>query len=187
MKIFSLKKTIFYCVLTWILSSLGDLPNYLGIGGHHFDKKTMTCIWNRSSNRIFTYTLAITMILVPCFFVTFFYLQIFSKTFQSRLRASSYNYFKKKKLDTSIKISKGLFASFILVVITVLPYGILIMIDFEDKLPRSFHLYTMLFARINSSLNPILYGITNPLFRYGYKNFLRVITCRTRKNVVLLV
>lgn len=52
------------------------------------------------------------------------------------------------------------------------------MIDFEDKLSKVYHLYSMLFARINSSLNPILYGLTNPQFKRGYKNFFNFIFCR---------
>ena len=58
------------------------------------------------------------------------------------------------------------------------------MIDFEDKLPKAYHLYSMLFARINSSLNPILYGLTNPLFQRGFKNFFNFIFCRKEYSYV---
>ncbi len=31
-------------------------------------------------------------------------------------------------------------------------------------------MYTMLFAHLNSSFNPLVYAISNPLFQKGYKN-----------------
>ena len=45
------------------------------------------------------------------------------------------------------------------------------MIDFKDELPRSAHMYPILLAHINSSLNPILYAFTNSNFKRGYINF----------------
>jgi hypothetical protein len=115
------------------------------------------------------------MIVIPCFAVTYFYLKIFIKTAQVKKRAKSHDYFKQKKLNNSFKISKGLFASFFLCVASVLPYGLVIILDYEDTFPRSIHLYVMLFARINSVLNPILYATTNALFRDGFKNFFYLI------------
>ena len=49
------------------------------------------------------------------------------------------------------------------------------MSDFRDQLPRTIHMYAVFFAHLNSSLNPILYAITNPCFRRGYKNFINFI------------
>jgi hypothetical protein len=44
------------------------------------------------------------------------------------------------------------------------------MIDFNDELPRSAHMYPILLAHINSSLNPVLYAFTNGNFKKGYRN-----------------
>ena len=57
-----------------------------------------------------------------------------------------------------------------------LPYGLACIFDFENKWPRSIHIYTMLFAHINSSLNPLVYAFSNPLFQKGYKNIFNKMT-----------
>ena len=49
------------------------------------------------------------------------------------------------------------------------------MMDYEDRLPRTAHMFTMALAHLNSSLNPFLYALFNPSFRRGYKMFLRKI------------
>ena len=53
----------------------------------------------------------------------------------------------------------------------------IVMLDFQDKLPRSAHMFSMAIAHLNSSLNPLLYALTNPLFQKGYKVFIRKIFC----------
>ena len=49
------------------------------------------------------------------------------------------------------------------------------MTDFNDRLPRTAHMYTMTIAHLNSALNPILYGIFNPAFQRGYRSFFKLI------------
>ena len=52
------------------------------------------------------------------------------------------------------------------------------MSDFQDRYSRSVHLFTVLVAHLNSALNPVLYAVSNPLFRRGYKNFThRICSC----------
>lgn len=49
------------------------------------------------------------------------------------------------------------------------------MSDWAHSHPVAGELYTILIAHLNSALNPIFYGYTNPAFRNGYKNFIRTI------------
>ena len=51
------------------------------------------------------------------------------------------------------------------------------MIDFQNNWPRTVHMYTMLFAHMNSALNPVLYALSNPLFQRGYVNLLKMLFC----------
>jgi len=44
------------------------------------------------------------------------------------------------------------------------------MIDHNDTLPVAYHLYGFAFMRINSCLNPLLYGLTNTIFKKGFQN-----------------
>jgi hypothetical protein len=43
----------------------------------------------------------------------------------------------------------------------------------------------MLFARINSVLNPLLYATTNALFREGFKNFFYLIFNKKNYHYIL--
>ena len=51
------------------------------------------------------------------------------------------------------------------------------MIDLEDKWQREYYVYSMLFAILNSTLNPIFYGLTNPHYQHGYMHVLSLISC----------
>jgi hypothetical protein len=59
----------------------------------------------------------------------------------------------------SLKLAKGLFASFMLFTLCWLPYGIVVMIDYEDNFPATVITYTMGIAHFNSTLNPVLYAL----------------------------
>jgi len=93
--------------------------------------------------------------------------KIFICIIDSKQRAQSQNRIK-HKID--LKFSIGLFSSIILFVITYVPFSIIVMIDHNDTLPVAYHLYGFAFMRINSCLNPLLYGLTNTIFKKGFKN-----------------
>jgi hypothetical protein len=78
-------------------------------------------------------------------------------------------------LAKSLRIAKGLFASFMLFALCWLPYGIIVMTDFPDRLPRTAHMFSMAIAHLNSAFNPLLYAIFNPAFQRGYKLFFQII------------
>ena len=59
-----------------------------------------------------------------------------------------------------------------------MPYGVVVMSDFRDILPRTSHMFTMLLAHMNSSMNPILYALTNPAYQRGYKMLFSIIFFR---------
>ena len=54
----------------------------------------------------------------------------------------------------------------------------IVMLDYSDSLPRSAHMFSMAIAHLNSSLNPLLYAMTNPLFQKGYGLFIRKLLCK---------
>jgi len=56
----------------------------------------------------------------------------------------------------------------------------ILIFDHEDRLPRAFHLFSLVFIRINSCLNPILYGATNSTFKEGYDNFWNLLFKRSK-------
>ena len=115
-------------------------------------------------------------IFIPCVFVLIFYIKIFIHAIQARQRVMTRS--RINELKRSLLISKGLFGSYVLFTICWLPYALVIMIDFEDNLPREYYVVTMLLAVLNSTLNPIFYGLTNPKFKHGYRNVVSLILYR---------
>ena len=110
-------------------------------------------------------------IVIPCLAILFCYIKIFIYTYKSKNRSHCSN------KTQSIRLAQGLFASFMLFTICWLPYGLIVMTDFQNKLPRSALMFTMTFAHLNSSLNPILYAIFNSSFRRGYAILFNKIFC----------
>ena len=170
-------KTIMYCLTTWIIGLLACMPFVLGIFGvgQHYDTQLMTCMWSRSYNKIFTYITACLGIYAPNIIVAFFYFKIFKTTYDARKRALTQDFVTNKKVKLSLSFSRGMFASFFFFMIAFLPYGIILILDFDNSLPRYIHMFGYILVKFNSLLNSILYGTTCELFWKGYKNFLNLI------------
>ncbi len=116
-------------------------------------------------------------ICMPCFLISFFYIKIFVYACLAKSRTMSAN--RILELKHAVKISKGLFGSYILFTICWLPYALVIMIDFDDKFSINLYVWTMFLAICNSTMNPIFYALTNPKFQLGYKNVFNLILFRT--------
>jgi len=56
--------------------------------------------------------------------------------------------------------------------------------DHDDSLPNSVYAFTMLFAHLNSSFNPILYAFFNPQFQRGYK---KLMVCILKKTQLIVL
>ena len=122
----------------------------------------------RTFNRFILYCILILCVISPFALIFFCYIRIFIYTIKAKKRAITYKKIQKHKFD--LKFSIGLFLSIILFVFTYIPFSIILMIDYKDTLPAVYHLYGLVLMRINSCLNPLLYGLTNTLFKKGFKN-----------------
>lgn len=111
-------------------------------------------------------------IVVPCLAILFCYIKVFIYSYKSKSKSRRSN-----QHNRSMHLAYGLFISFVLFTICWLPYGIIVMVDYEDKLPRSAVMFTMTFAHLNSSFNSILYGLFNSAFRHGYLKLFNKIAC----------
>jgi len=126
-------------------------------------------MFNRTLNRVLVTILTILGIHVPCILLNYFYIRIFLSTVQTRRRAQRHNQLENKKAKIDYKFSIGLFASLSLFTFTLMPYSVILIVDYADNLNRIFHAYGLVLMRINSCLNPVLY-LNNPMFKKGYKN-----------------
>ena len=153
------------------------MPFVLGVFGigQHYDTQLMTCMWSRSYNKVFTYVTACFGSFLPNIIVAFLYLKIFKTTYDAKKRALTQDFVTNKKVKLSLSFSKGMFASYFFFMIAFLPYGIILILDFDNSLPRYIHMLGYILVKFNSILNSILYGTTCELFWKGYKNFLNLI------------
>ena len=135
----------------------------------------MTCLWSRSSNKVYTYLVSCLGAFLPLIIVAFIYFKIFKTTYDAKKRALTQDFVTNKKVKLSLSFSKGIFASYFFFMIAFLPYGIILILDFDNGLPRYIHMLGYILVKFNSVLNSILYGTTCELFWKGYKNFLNLI------------
>ena len=117
------------------------------------------CLWNRQSNLSYNWYLFIVCVTIPCIGIFFCYSRIYVFARKSKNKSKSLS------LNKSIRLAKILFASFMLYTICWMPFGFVVLFDFDDKVPRSLVLYSVALGLLNSSLNPIIYSVFNSNFR----------------------
>ena len=129
------------------------------------------CLWNRQNALSYNWYLFIVCVNIPCMGIFFCYLRIYFFTKKSN------NISKSSSLNRSIRLAKTLFASFMLYNICWMPFGLSVMFDFDNKVPRIILLYSTALGLLNSSLNPIIYSIFNSSFRTASMNLFHKICC----------
>lgn len=130
-------------------------------------------MFNRHGNENYITLLLILILLINGFLLPYFYFKVFIRLIESSRRALSYNYFRKNQINTTFKITKGLFFSFLFFSMAYFSYfGLILIKDYQSTVPRVIYLYLFLFARSNSVFNPVLYGMTNPMFQRGFRKML---------------
>jgi hypothetical protein len=78
------------------------------------------------------------------------------------------NYLKEMKI--ALKSSKGIFFLFLLKASCLVPILIVSTVDFDQKWPSIFRLYSWIFFRLSAALSPIIYPFYYSSFKHGYKN-----------------
>lgn len=109
-KVFTKKNTILLCFTAWIFGFLVDLPNFLGWGGHFFDIKAASCMWNRLANHSYSIFFPVAAIFIPCIIIMILYIKIFVFAYKSKKKIFE----KSDSLAKSLAIAKSLFLSFFL-------------------------------------------------------------------------
>ena len=74
----------------------------------------------------------------------------------------------KRERKDSMRLARTLFIIFVVFATCWTPYAIIVAIDYKDEFTQEVHLFAILLAHTNSSLNFILYGLTNRHFKQGY-------------------
>ncbi len=148
------------------------------------------------------YSILISLIIVPFSLLTFFYGSIFKKIKNSLslgLTVPHRNGYgdvdiqmiiirpKKIKMNKnlndlriSLKFAEGLFVSFLVYSIAIVPFCLVNMLDYNHKYASYIHLYPWFLVRSWSSFNPIIYPFYHSSFRFGCKNVINVIVHRRK-------
>ncbi|CAH1238713.1 MTNR1A [Branchiostoma lanceolatum] len=82
--IYTRRKTILMAISLWVWCTLLDLPNFIGWGGHHYDRKTMICSYNHLADYSYTLFLILTGLGLPMSVVIFCYICLYLHVQQSR-------------------------------------------------------------------------------------------------------
>ncbi|XP_058514569.1 melatonin-related receptor isoform X2 [Ochotona princeps] len=82
-RIFSVRNTNVYLVITWVMAILAVLPN-MYIGTIEYDPRTYTCIFNYLNNPVFTVTIVGVHFVLPLLVVAFCYVRIWTKVLAVR-------------------------------------------------------------------------------------------------------
>ena len=195
-KIFKPKVNIGLCGSFWVAGVLMSLPPLLGWTRNVYDHKYMECVFNRLHSESYTIFYTAVVVFTPVLIISVSYAKIFIHVRDSKRRIAQMKGADGNKkvgggnnaLDSSLKLARTLFCIFGVFVFCWTPFAILVVADPGDKAPMEVHLYILLLAHMHSSLNPLVYAITNKHYRHGYKLVvLYLFSCGNKRKLSLSV
>ncbi len=167
-------------IVLWIFAFCLDLSSFFRKGAHGFSPKFLLCTYDHRYGA-FTYTLFFFTIgfCLPWSVSGVAYLKIFLFTRKSNknLRDSMSNSSgdNAKPVGVSeLRIVRSMVTIWATFLIMWIPYAFVILLDTDYLWPNGVYSFAGLMAHANSSVNSILYALTNKNFREGYW---RLLTC----------
>ncbi|XP_004715678.1 melatonin-related receptor [Echinops telfairi] len=169
-RLFSMRITCIYLVVTWFMTILAVLPN-MYVGTIQYDPRTYTCVFSYMTNPVFAVTIVGVHFVLPLLIVGFCYIQIWAKVLAVRAAAAGQN---PDNQLAEVRNFLTMFVIFLLfavcwcpvnaltVLVAVSPKGVV------DKIPDWLYLAAYFIANINSCLNAVIYGLLNENFRREY-------------------
>ncbi|MEJ1280096.1 G-protein-coupled receptor 50 [Cricetulus griseus] len=168
-RIFSLRNTCIYLVITWVMTVLAVLPN-MYIGTIEYDPRTYSCIFNHANNSAFTVTIVCIHFVLPRFIVGYCYTKIWIKVLAAREPAEQ----NPDNQFAEVRNFLTMFVIFLLFAVCWCPINVLTVLvavspkDMAGKIPNWLYLAAYGIAYFNSCLNAVIYGVLNESFRREY-------------------
>ncbi|XP_052027903.1 melatonin-related receptor [Apodemus sylvaticus] len=168
-RIFSLRNTWIYLVITWVMTILAVLPN-MYIGTIEYDPRTYTCVFNYVNNPAFTVTIVCIHFVLPLIIVGYCYTKIWIKVLAARDPAGQ----NPDNQFAEVRNFLTMFVIFLLFAVCWCPVNVLTVLvavipkEMAGKIPNWLYLAAYCIAYFNSCLNAIIYGILNESFRREY-------------------
>uniref|UniRef100_A0A8C0E3Z1 Melatonin-related receptor n=1 Tax=Balaenoptera musculus TaxID=9771 RepID=A0A8C0E3Z1_BALMU len=168
-RIFSVRNTCIYLVVTWIMTVLAVLPN-MYVGTIEYDPRTYTCIFNYLNNPAFAVTIVCIHFVVPLLIVGFCYVRIWTKVLAAREPAGQ----NPDNQLAEVRNFLTMFVIFLLFAVCWCPINVLTVLvavspkEMAGKIPNWLYLAAYFVAYFNSCLNAVIYGLLNENFRREY-------------------
>ncbi|CAH6779816.1 melatonin-related receptor [Phodopus roborovskii] len=168
-RIFSLRNSCIYLIITWVMTVLAVLPN-MYIGTIEYDPRTYSCIFNYTNNSAFSVTIVCIHFVLPLFIVGYCYTKIWIKVLAARDSAGQ----NPENQFAEVRNFLTMFVIFLLFAVCWCPINVLTVLvavspkDMAGKIPNWLYLTAYCIAYSNSCLNAIIYGILNESFRREY-------------------
>ncbi len=170
----------------WVAAFLLEALNFSGWGDHRFDLKHNVCMWDRTKDLSYTLFLTISLISLPCFIMIVAYIKIFIKVRHVKNKVSTELH---GKLTTdwweTVKSTRTFFLILVAFILTWGPYALVNAMDVSDVLSTEVHLYVSCWAHMHAAANCIIYGVTNPHFKFAYAKVLCIQHIVGHRNVAL--
>nr|AKN35210.1 G protein-coupled receptor 50 [Paguma larvata] len=168
-RIFSVRNTCIYLLITWVMTVLAVLPN-MYIGTIEYDPRTYTCIFNYLNNPVFAVTIVCIHFVLPLLIVGFCYVRIWSKVLAARDPAAQ----NPDNQLAEVRNFLTMFVIFLLFAVCWCPINVLTVLvavspkEMAGKIPNWLYLAAYFIAYFNSCLNAVIYGLLNENFRREY-------------------
>ncbi|XP_004443240.1 PREDICTED: melatonin-related receptor [Ceratotherium simum simum] len=168
-RIFSVRNTCIYLVVTWIMTVLAVLPNTY-IGTIEYDPRTYACIFNYLNNPVFAVTIVCIHFVLPLLIVGFCYVRIWTKVLAARHLAGQ----NPENQLAEVRNFLTMFVIFLLFAVCWCPINVLTVLvavspkEMAGKIPNWLYLAAYFIAYFNSCLNAVIYGLLNENFRREY-------------------
>ena len=184
--VFSIKKTLGYIALVWLLAcSFSVSPLLFGIEHYAFQPGKVLCVYPFEINIAYTVCLDIFFIGIPTTAICFCYWRVF-KTVRGRNRVMTGN---GDELTSRVHVQEANITKTLLVVLVGfalcwLPVLVMDTIDVVTGaliLPRQLYLFYTFMVFLSSTINPFIYALVNKRFRREYWKILRRLCCASRQ------
>lgn len=173
--------TLFVWLYALVVSSF-TWDESLG-AGLWYDEKMQLCSWRDNGSLAFTTVFVIVCVLIPMAAIIFSYVSLFRHVLVTRrnvtrrmTRTISNLSMRKSRerrvFEKNLALLKTLAVTVILFLLCWLPYITVCFVQFAvEDLNSHLKKFTGIFALTNSCINCIIYGLMNPVYRKGYKEF----------------
>lgn len=175
-----------HLLIPWLAGVLLDIPNLTGWNSHKFIEEYMMCTYDIRGDLSYVLFLKIMAVGVPLVVISFSYIGIYIYAHSSSHELKKFagsscvkSKVKKKLRQSDAKLLRSIFILVLAYAIFWFPETLLTLVDQGHVVPDSVYMSVAFLAHFNSSVNSIIYGLTNENFRKGYRKFLFVVLkCR---------